>query len=210
MDAYGGRRAVENVRSVYMKGKIRALAFDDKGTYAYYLRRERKLRVNIRYSRSTEERILNGYNGYESSGTGFSPVSGDRYLGIVYQYRQIDLPYSLLGDTYRITYEGLTEVNGRKAHILGLRSAEGPPMKIYVDAKSFFIVKVSGLFSMDGSTMTLSAEFSDFRKVQGIELPFRIVNFAGNQEIAETVVGKYEINPDIKDSLFRPGHPDIR
>jgi hypothetical protein len=206
INAYGGKRAVGNVQSVYMKGKIRALAFDDKGTYVYYLKRGRRLRVNIRYSRSTEERILNGNRGYESTGAGFSRVSGDRYLGIVYQYKQIDLPYALLDDTYRITYEGEAEISDRKTLVLGLSSAEGPPMKIYVDATSFFIVRVSGLFSMGGGTVALSAEFSDFRKVQGIEVPYRITNFAGNQKIAETFVDKYEINPVIEDTLFRPGN----
>jgi hypothetical protein len=206
INAYGGRRAVENVRSVYMKGKIQAPAFNDKGTYVYYLKKGRKLRVNIRYTRSTEERILNGYRGYESAGAGFSRVLGDRYLGIVYQYRQVDLPYGLLNDTYRITYEGLTEINGRKARVLGLSSTEGPPMEIYVDAKSFFIIKISGLFSMGASIVTLSAELSDFRKVQGIMLPFKITNFAGDQKIAETVVERYQVNADIEDSIFRPGN----
>lgn len=49
INAYVGRRAVEDVRSVYMKGKIRAMAFDDKGTYMYYLKRGKKLRVNVMY-----------------------------------------------------------------------------------------------------------------------------------------------------------------
>ncbi len=203
--AYGGRKDIENVRSVYMKGEIKALAFDDRGTYEYYFKRGGKLRVNIRYSRSTEERILNGNKGYESSGTGFSAVSDMQYLGIVYQYRQIDLPYALLKDTYRISYEGRTEVNGREAYVLGLSASEGPQLKIYVDTRSFFILRVSGFFPMDGGSMTLSAAFSDFRKVQGIALPYKITNFAGKEEIAETVVEKYEINGAIADSVFQPG-----
>jgi hypothetical protein len=206
LHAYGGRKVLENVRSVYMKGKIRAFAFDDKGTYEYYLKRGRKLRVNVRYTRSTEERILKGNKGYESSGAGFTLVSGERYLGVLYQYKQIDLPYSLLNDEYKISYQGKEDVSGRKAYVLGLDSAEGPYMTIYVDAKSFFIIKVSGLFSMGSATMTLSAEFSDFRRVQGIMLPYQINNFAGNQKIAETAVEKYEINRDIEDSLFQPRH----
>ena len=202
--AYGGRKAIENVRSVYMKGEIKALAFDDRGTYEYYLKRGGKLRVNIRYSRSTEERILNGNKGYESSGTGFSAISDMQYFGIVYQYRQIDLPYALMNDIYRISYEGRTEVNGREVYVLGLSASGGPQLKIYVDVGKYFIVRVSGIFTMDGGSMTLSSAFSDFRKVQGIALPYIITNFAGKQEIAETIVEKYEINGSIADSVFQP------
>jgi hypothetical protein len=71
-----------------------------------------------------------------------------------------------------------------------------------VDAKSFFIIKVSGLFSMGSGKMTLSAEFSDFRKVQGIMLPYQITNLAGDQKIAETVIEKYGINPVLRALCF--------
>nr|MDA8162857.1 hypothetical protein [Desulfobacteraceae bacterium] len=204
ISAYGGKSAVENVRSVYMKGKIRAFAFDDKGTYVYYLKRRRKLRVDIKYTRSTEERILGGNKGYESSGAGFYSASGDRYLAIVYQYEQLDLPYGLLNDTYRITYEGRADVNGIKAQVLRLSSTGGLPVKIYVDAKNFFIIKTSCNFRMGTGMVTLSSEFSDFRRVQGIVFPYMMTNFAAGQKIAEIAVEGYEINADIEDSIFQP------
>jgi outer membrane lipoprotein-sorting protein len=203
--AYGGKKAVENVKSVYASGKIRALAFNDRGKYVRYFKRPGKLRVDIRYTRSSELRILNGNRAYESiDGSPLSPVAGDRSVAMEYQYRQLDLPYGLLRNPREITYEGKADVNGVEVEVLGMKGAEGPPMKIYIDGKTFHIVRVSGYFSVGNATMALSAEFADFKKVDGTMFPFKITNFADGQEIAETSLEDYRVNPEMSDSLFSP------
>ncbi|MEJ2032679.1 MAG: hypothetical protein P8Y63_06510 [Deltaproteobacteria bacterium] len=206
--AYGGKRTLEHLSSIYMEGHITAFAFDDQGTYTLYFERPRKLLLDIRYSRSREIRILNGDKGYY--GTGSEPpsrVRGLRYLGILYQYKSQDIPYGLLTGAYELRYEGRDEVNGFPTEVLGLHDQEGPPMKIYVDRKTFLIRKISGLFSMEGSSMVLSSEFSDFKKVGVTVLPYKFTNFAGGQKIAETVVKKYRLNEPMEDSFFNPATP---
>ena len=79
---------------------------------------------------------------------------------------------------------------------------EGPPMKIFIEPDSFRIVKVSGVFPMGGGTMTLSAVFSDFRRVDGTYLPYVITNFAGGRKIAETRIEEYKVNMPMAASLF--------
>ena len=198
--AYGGSKALKNVRSIYAKGRIAAFAFGEEGTYVRYFERGRRLRVDIDYPNSSEHRILNGTKGYE----GGSEVTGDRYLAMVYQYKQLHLPYGLLHSDYRVTYEGKEQVDGKETEVLGLIDKEGPPMKIYIDTKTFYIVKVSGDFSMGGGSMELSAVFSEFRKVGGTYLPYRITNFAGGQRIAETHIREYKVNTPMAESLFGP------
>jgi hypothetical protein len=205
MTAYGGKTAVENAKSVYASGTIRAFAFNDRGTYVRYFKRYRKLRVDIKYTRSSELRILNGKRAYESiDGAPLSMVTGDRYQAMEYQYRQLDLPYGLLRNPDEISYEGKAYLKGVAVEILSINNTEGPPMKVYIDAKTFQIIKVSGYFSVSRSTMALSAEFADFKKVDGTIFPFTIINYADGQKIAETSIRDYRINPEIGDSLFSP------
>ncbi len=198
--SYGGSKALKNVRSIYAKGRIAAFAFGEEGTYVRYFERGRRLRVDIDYPNSAEHRILRGGKGYESG----SEVTGDRYLAMLYQYKQLDLPYGLLHSDYRITYEGKKQVDGKETEVLGLMDKEGPPMQIYIDPKTFYIVKVSGDFSMGGGTMALSAVFSEFRNVGGTYLPYRITNFAGGERIAETHIREYKVNTPMAESLFEP------
>jgi hypothetical protein len=205
MEAYGGKQNIGNVKTIYARGGINAVAFGEKGDYSYYLKRPQKLRVEIRYTHSSELRILDDGNGYDSiGGAPITRVRGIRYLAMVFQYRQIDLPYGLLGNVYKIRYEGKTTLNGIKVEILSLDDRKGPSMKIYIDTKKFFIRKVSGYFSVDNSNTSLSVEFADFRKIDGTVLPYKIMNFAGGQKIAETVIAEYKLNGEMKDSLFNP------
>jgi hypothetical protein len=53
-------------------------------------------------------------------------------------------------------------------------------------------------------TTSLSAEFGDFKSLDGILLPFKIINYAGGQKISFTTIDRYQINPAIHDSLFKP------
>jgi hypothetical protein len=76
-------------------------------------------------------------------------------------------------------------------------------MDIYVDVVTFHILKVTGYFLiLDGRTTSLSSKYFDYRNVDGTLLPFRIVNYAGGQKIAETNIRSYDINPDLPDILF--------
>ncbi len=204
--AYGGKDVIEGLKSVYAAGSIEALMRQEHGAYEVFLKRPRKLRVETKYQRSSETRILNGDIGYRGvDGLPLSQAKGDSLLAMVYQYKHSDLPYGLLKDAYSIDIKGKEDLNGKQVEVLHLTDSEGPPMDVYVDTHTFFIVKVTGYFEMAGGKPTaLSAEFSDFRKVDGTMFPFRITNFAGGFKIAETVVKTYKINPPMPDSLFEP------
>jgi hypothetical protein len=77
-------------------------------------------------------------------------------------------------------------------------------MEVFVNAENYRIVKSIGTFTMGSQSTSLSSEFSDFRNVDGVLFPFRIVNYAGGNRIAEITIARYLVNPTIDDSLFTP------
>jgi hypothetical protein len=206
INAYGGKRNIENVKTVYARGNINAFAFDDKGVYVYYFERPGRLRVEIKYSRSSELRILDDGEGYESVDSApITKVKGVRYLAMLFQYKQLDLPYGLSVDAYQMHYEGKANLNGVKVDVISLNDKEGPPMKVYIDTEKFFIRKSSGYFSITkNSVTTLSSEFADFKRIDGIVLPFKITNFADGQKIAETIIREYKLDTHMENSIFLP------
>ncbi len=203
IDAYGGKEVVEGIRSLHAKGSIQAFMRHDQGTYELYFKRERKLRVETKYESSSELRILNGDRGYRSA-DGLPPeeVFGPRYFSMLYQYKHLDILHDLLRGSYQISFAGKSSVNGSDVEVFRLTDKEGTIMDVFIDMHNFYIVKVTGYFSADNKKMDLSAEFSDFKKVGGSLFPFRITNYAAGMKIAQTVINKYLINPDIADSLF--------
>jgi hypothetical protein len=205
IDAYGGKEAIEAIRSFRAKGEIEAFMLRDHGTYEVYFKRGRKLRIETRYKRSSENRILNGDRGYRSTDTlPFEEVSGPRYFAMVYQYKHLDILHDLIKGTYEILSVGKAAINGSNAGIFKLTDKEGAIMDVYIDEQNSFIVKVTAYFSSENKKIDLSSEFSDFKKVGDSVFPFRITNYAGGLKVAQTVIDKYSINPDMADSLFEP------
>ncbi|MDD1748617.1 MAG: hypothetical protein LUO89_01965 [Methanothrix sp.] len=204
---YGGATVLENTHSLSARGLIESPLYEGPAEYSFFLKRDRKLRVETRSGRSFEVRILNGRNGnYQAAGSPMTEASGSRLLSMIYQFKELTMPYQLMTAAFTITAGGPSSVNGKPAIVLMLKDKEGPPMKLYVDRKSYRIVKDSGVFSMDGAETELSSEFHDFKKVDGRLLPFRVVNYAGGQKIGELHIREYRVNPELPDSLFMPEH----
>ncbi len=203
--AYGGKETIESITTVYAKGKINALMRKNKGEYFMYFKRDRKLRSEILYSRSPEIRILNGSRGWRGTGKDPLPeVGSNRYLAMAFQYKRLDLPYGLLKNAYKIKQAGPVLINGKNIRVLELTDSEGPQMKIYIDPENFHIVKVSGYFNMGNFTTELSAEYSDFRVLNGTPFPYKIINYAGGHKVGETIIEKYSVNSTMDVSLFEP------
>jgi hypothetical protein len=202
IDAYGGKEALAKVASISAEGHIKNYFSNDEGTYFRYMKRERKLFVDIKYSKSAEKRILNGDKGYRGTTGKVSEVKGPSYDAMVYQYNQLDLPYGLIDDTFKITYLRKDSLGGVDAEILKLEDKFGHEIEVYVSTKDFLILKVIGYFKKGDDKMSLGAEFSNYRKVEGILLPFKITNYADTSKISETEITKYSINPTIDESIY--------
>ena len=206
MQAYGGQEAVEQVHSVCATGRIVAFAFNDaQGSYSYCVTNDRKLRVDIDYTEFAEHRVLDGPTAYVQTGGNStqSLTSGPNYLSVVYQYEQLNLPRTLLENRKKIRYAGREQLAGEAVDVLDLDTGSGLTVKIFVDDASGHIVKTSGIFQFSGSQMILSAEFSDFRSVGQTIFPFRFVNFASGEKIAETSIQSYELNPNLSAETFQ-------
>lgn len=202
--AYGGGRQLAKVRGISAEGRIKTFFPEDRGSYYRYMKLERKLYVDIRYSRSSEKRILNGMNGYRGTGGRMEKVLGLPYDGMVYQYNQLDLPFGLIDGSLKILEHRKGDFNGVSVEILDLADKYGYEIEVYVSTRNYHILKVIGYFTVGPNKTSLAVEFRDYKKVKGILLPFKIINYAMDSRISETDIAHYAINPKIDDSIFNP------
>jgi zinc protease len=203
--AYGGEKTLANIKSVYSKGSIQTFMRNEKGISTRYFKRPRKLRAELFYPHSSETRIVNGFKGWRGSDTvPLREVQGPPYLAMVYQFKYLDLPFGFLDKGYRITHIGRETASGVPVEVLQLDDDEGPTMRIYIDSATRLITRVVGTFGSGKESAELSAEFSDYRDVQGIKVPYKVVNYSGNNRIAETVLIEVQVNKEMPDLLFQP------
>jgi hypothetical protein len=202
--AYGGRERLAKVLSIAAEGRIVALLRGDEGVYRRALRRDGSLFVDIVYSRSSERRILHKDKGFRGTGGKMEEVSGPRLQAMVYQYNELNLPYGLLDDTFKVISLRKDAVNGETVQVLRLADRTGNQMDVSVNAGNYRIMKCEGFFDMGTESTSLSAEFGDFRAIDGVLLPFKVINYAGGMKISVTSIDRYQINPAIDEALFVP------
>lgn len=205
ISAYGGPAAIEKAAGLQAKGQIKAPVLGDEGTYERISERPRKLRVETVYKRSSEVRILNGQDGWRmSSVPPFEKVTSFRLQSMVFQYKQLDLPYGLMKGQYRLKILGSTTHDSKKCTLLEITDDEGPRMEALIDPDTNLVVRLTGYFDMAERQATLAVEFRDFRTINGMPLPFSITNYGSGQKIAENIITEYVINPTTKDAQFLP------
>lgn len=131
-------------------------------------------------------------------------VSGPRLLAMVYQYNELNQPYGLIDATYIVTDLPTDKQNDPDVRVFRLTDRMGNEMDMSVNTDNYRIVKCTGYFNMGTHSTSLSSEYSDFRFIDGVLFPFKIVNFAGGNKISEITMTRYVINPPVNDSLFKP------
>jgi hypothetical protein len=200
-NAYGGRERLAQIHSIAAEGSITALVRGDSGVYHRALRRDGKLLVDIQYTKSRETRILNGTQAIRGVDGKVEQASGPGYLAMVYQYNELSLPFALLDDSFAVKDLGRESRDGA-VRLLRCTDRAGNSMNVYVDEVTYRIVKTLGLFSVNGKTTSLSSEFGEFRFFEGVLVPFRIVNYAGETRISETIIEDYIFNAPLTDAMF--------
>ena len=206
-NAYGGRERLAQIHSIAAEGRITALVRGDSGVYHRALRRDGKLFVDIQYTRSRETRILNGTQALRGVDGKVEQVSGPGYLAMVYQYNELNMPFALLDDSFSVRDLGRESREGAAVRVLQCTDRLGNSMDVFVDESTYRIVKTLGRFSVGDETTSLSSEFSDFRFFEGVLVPFKIVNYAGETRISETIIDAYLFNASLSDAMFELTRP---
>lgn len=206
-DAYGGKERLSQIGSIAVEGNITALVRGDKGVYRRVLRRDGKLFVDIQYSKSREMRILNGTRVLRGSDGTLEDAKGPGYLAVVYQYNELSMPFALLDDSFSVNDLGTERFAGGAVRVLQCTDRAGSSLDVFVNEETYRIVKTLGRFTVGNESTSLSAEFSDFRFFEGVLVPFKIVNYAGDTRISETVIDDYLFNGRFSDVLFDPHAP---
>src|SRR5688572_17397346 len=110
------------------------------------------------------------------------------------------LKYKELGMTAAL--EATQQVNGKPAHVVLFTPKTGPAERMFFDAESFLIVRTTSSITLPQvGKSEVVAEPSDYRAVDGIKVPFKLVQTAAEQTITFTF-DKVETNVTIDDARF--------
>jgi zinc protease len=105
----------------------------------------------------------------------------------------------------KIEVMGLAKVGTADAYKIQITDANGKKETAYYDVTSGLLVKEEKTAQLNGTDITQIAEYSDYRKVGAILLPYKInqsvITAMGNQDFSITIKD-IKINSDVKATDF--------
>lgn len=162
-----------------------------------------RLRVGIEYpGDESEVRILDGGRGWRNG----AAASGPMYQAMLLQAARLGLPAILLAFQAELQDLGEIERGGVRLRAIGLEFHQGLSVTAEIDPESGRIVRSAGTISgRDGRpALTFATEYSDFRDVDGVLVPFHEVNYAQGRRTGETRLDSVELLQDVPAGSFRP------
>jgi len=94
-------------------------------------------------------------------------------------------------------------VGGISTYHLRVTKTAGPPQDVYLNADTLLESKITMAIDQGGRKGTASIEFSNFKAVDGIMVPFKIRQTLDGQTMAEVTYTSIQFNAPVDDALFR-------
>lgn len=208
LDAYGGTKALAEVRTVVARGRIDDYLRQVSGGYSRIMQRPGRLRIEIRPEQGGEIRVLDGDQGWQGAVDRFYPAKPISLSSMRYQYSYLDVPMCLADQSCAVQEGGIKELEGRPYDLLLITTAGAPQLRVYLDRDTHLIHRVAADFSMGtmGSS-ELATEYTDFRPVNGVLFPRLLTNFAGGSKISLLTMETLEVNGPLAAEVFSPPVP---
>ena len=172
------------------------------------MKRPEKSRIEIEFDGKTSVQVFDGKNGWlvrpYLNRNDAEPFTADQAKAEAGKW-ELDGPlldYSAKGT--KVDAEGVETVDNRPAYKLKLTAKDGSVQRIWIDSQTFLDVKVEGTpRRMDGRVRTVWVYQRDFRRVQGLMVPFQLeTSVDGYQDTHKMFVDKVTLNPALDDALF--------
>jgi hypothetical protein len=184
-----------------MEGTVIALP------YRIEMKRPRKVRLEVDFAGKTAVQVYDGTAGwYSRPYLGYSTVQPFSPTELKLAADQQDLDGLLIDAAAKgsqIAMEGVEPVDGRRAYKLKVTLQNGDVRHVWVDAGNFLDVKVDGTRQVGTRTRTMVTTLRDYRKVNGVMIPF-VMETAGEgmRQPERIVIEQATVNPDLPDTRF--------
>lgn len=200
--AYGGREALARAAATRQEGRVTSLLHPGQGGRIVRLyERPGRLRVETLYPDGAgEARVLDGGRGWRNG----EEVTGPRLAAMLLQAFRVDVPALLSAWEAKVEDRGAGEVEGRAVRLLAIQPAPGLLLVAEVDVESGRVLRSRGASVDPGMPLAFETTYGDFRKVDGVLVPFLERNWANGRSTGETVLEKVEFPKKLPDGTFRP------
>ena len=200
--AIGGRAAIEKITSRASLGKIEVPSMKLSGTVMIHEKAPDKTLQVVVFNGNAFRQGFDGTTAWTDD-----PADGLRVLSgieLTEAKRDADFfrPLHLQQIYSSLTFAGTEKVGDRDAYVLaGTEADESEPDKIYFDVENGLALRIVNPRHTPDGEARLQEDFSDYRRVDGVELPFTIAQTGGSADFT-IHISEIHHGVDLDDSEF--------
>jgi hypothetical protein len=204
--AHGAEPALNEVQGLLFHGHIQSLNENDHGKLWILYRHPDQLRVIGELTNKKEDRLYLRGEGWIDNGSGFTRATGLALDLMKFQSEHLSLFSGLLAGKYQLRLIG--EIRADQPVEMALTDADGLETKITIDPVNWLVRAVERALVVDGEKVSFGIAYEEYRRVKGVQLPFRILNLVNGQLIIQADFGSVQTNPSLPENVFST--PDLK
>jgi len=197
--AIGGKANLEKVKdkTTIMRGSVQNMNI----TLVMYQKAPNMMKQEMDATVFKQETYFDGKKGFVSAGGSTQELTGEKLEALKYESMIHPLP---IIDSLKINYElkGVIKLNGKDAYKIEVSLPNGKSWTEYYDTETGLKVKDSKEVTVPQGTFTQETVYSDYKDVNGVMYPFKLVQSVGPQTI-ELTVSSIKINTGLTDDKFK-------
>ncbi|MEX3844983.1 MULTISPECIES: hypothetical protein [Paraburkholderia] len=218
VDARGGLDAWRKVQTMIWSGHVdSANAPAPDLPFVLAMKRPNKTRFEVTVYNQKSVRVFDGKQGWKLGPNGMGSATPRPYsMDEATSARDEQVIDGLLIDHeakgVTVTLEGKDQVGGRDAYRLAAKLPSGVIRHVWIDAQTFLDVQVDRqVRTPRGQTVVVDVNYSDFRSVEGLQIPLEIESGApASDKKDKLTIDKVSLNPALDDGIFtRPAPPQM-
>ena len=198
INAIGGKANLEKVKdkTTIMRGSVQGMNL----TMVVYQKEPNKIKQELDAGVMKQETYYDGNKGVVSAAGTTRDITGDALESMKYQ-AMIHPLFIIDSLNVKAKLLGMEKVNGKEAYKLEVTLPTGKSWTEYYDPQTDYKIKDVQQVTVPQGTFTKENEYSDYKNIDGVMYPFKLVQTVGPQTI-EMNVSSIKVNTGIPDSKF--------
>ena len=207
VEAHGGLEKLQAVKNIVIEGRTAAnspmgpMNLDVK-IYQVY---PDKLRQDIKMPQGEMSVAFDGTSGFALTPMGPQPLPPEMTASLkdgIFR-EPIWLLANLMEDNGSVQHAGTEEVMGKPAAILLVKQPSGEMLKVFISEETHYIVKMEFRETEQGVALNKESVMDDYRDVNGIKIPYHVVQNVEGEQFTETRISSVTLNAELDESLFQ-------
>jgi hypothetical protein len=177
--------------------------------FKIYKKRPGKSRIEVEIQGSKMIQVYDGQKGWSvipwSGSTDPQDMTADEAKNLKDQSEFEGSLYNWKEKGYKVDLVDKEDLEGSSVYKIKLTKPDGDTETYFIDADNFIILKVSSMVKIQGNESEGEVDYSDYKPVEGVLMPFTFQNkFKGQagEMVSQIIFDTIVINKEINDSLF--------